>query len=416
MPVERHTLSIGSRHGEDVVWKCLVVVILLMVSATAEGAGEFSGFIAADVRGFPASPAWPGQMDNILSPSLMLQPEYRYKWSDQKDLVTVVPFARLEFDDEERRHFDVRELNWLHVGSYWEGLFGVSKVFWGVTESRHLVDIINQTDFVEDPDEEVKLGQPMLRLSLLRNWGTFTFFVLPYFRERTFPGRRGRLRTALPVDTDQPVYESPLEEWHPDLAVRWAHALGTWDIGVAHFWGTSREPRLIPGQDRAGRLVLIPHYDLIHQTSLDLQVTEGNWLWKLEGMTRSGHGDRFAALVAGIEYTFFGILGTAIDLGILGEYLYDGRGNDAPPAAFKNDFYVGVRLGFNDPQSTEFLAGATIDSDTQATFVNIEASRRLGRRWTIELELRAFINIPPSDVLFNFHRDDYMLIRMARYF
>jgi len=414
--VEHHTRPIDRRHGEGAVRKCLLVIVLLIVFATAEGAGEFSGFIAADLRVFPEPPAWPGQMENILSPSLMLQPEYRYKWNNDKDLVTAIPFARLEYDDKERRHFDVRELNWLHVGSDWEGLFGVSKVFWGVTESRHLVDIINQTDLVEDPDEEAKLGQPMLRLSLPRQWATSTFFLLPRFRERTFPGRRGRLRTALPVDTDHPVYESSLEEWHPDLAVRLARALGSWDIGVAHFWGTSREPRFIPGQDRAGRSVLIPHYDLIHQTSLDLQVTEGNWLWKLEAMTRSGQGDRFAALVTGFEYTFFGVLGTDIDLGVLGEYLYDGRGNEAPPVAFKNDVYVGVRLGFNDPQSTELLAGATIDVDTQGTFVNVEASRRLASQWTIELELRALVNIPSSDVLFNFHQDDYMQIRVVRYF
>ncbi|MBW2149143.1 MAG: hypothetical protein JRG73_11840 [Deltaproteobacteria bacterium] len=385
-------------------------------SASAEGAGEFSGFVAADVRVFADSPAFPEQQRNTVSPSLLFQPEYRYEWNDGKDRLTVVPFAHIEFDDEERRHFDLRELNWLHVGADWDLLVGVGKVFWGVTESRHLVNIINQTDLVEDPDEEDKLGQPMLKLALPRDWGTLTLFVLPRFRERTFPGRKGRLRGEIPVDTDRPVYDTSLEEWHLDLAARWTHTLGDWDIGLAHFWGTNREPRLLPDQDNAVRPVLIPRYDLIHQTSLDVQFTTGGWLWKLEAITRGGHGARFAALVVGFEYTFFGVFGTAADLGVLGEYLYDGRGDDAPATPFDDDVFVGARLALNDPQSTEVLAGAIVDRDTQATFANVEASRRFGDRWTIELEARAFINIQPSDVLFGLRRDDYVQIRVARYF
>ena len=51
---------------------------------------------------------------------------------------------------------------------------GVGKVFWGVTESQHLVDIINQTDLVENIDTEDKLGQPMLETTWLQNWGATT--------------------------------------------------------------------------------------------------------------------------------------------------------------------------------------------------------------------------------------------------
>jgi hypothetical protein len=374
---------------------------------------ELSGFIAGDVRVFPRSPAHTGQSNAVLNPSLVVLPEFRYEWNGGSDRITVIPFAQLDAQDKERTHFDLRELNWLHVGENWDLRLGFDKVFWGVTESRHLVDIINQTDRVEDPDEEDKLGQPMIRLALHLDWGSLSFFFLPAFRERTFPGRKGRLRSAIPVDTDRPVYESSLEEWHPDLAVRWTHVLGDWDIGLAHFWGTGREPRLLPG---IGGSKLIPHYDLIHQTSLDVQATKGSWLWKLEAITRGGQGNRFGALVAGFEYTFVGVFGTAADLGVLGEYIYDGRGDGAPATAFDDDFFAGARLVLNDPQSTEILAGPTVDRRTQATFLNVEAIRRIGDRWTIELEARAFINVPPSDVLFALRRDDYIGIRLAWYF
>ena len=44
----------------------------------------------------------------------------------------------------------------------------------------------------------------MVRLALIRDWGTLTFFALPYFRERTFRGEKGRLRAQFVWDTDNP--------------------------------------------------------------------------------------------------------------------------------------------------------------------------------------------------------------------
>ncbi len=394
----------------------LLLLLLLAVTSRVEAAGEFSGFAAVDLRGFIHPPIFPEPPGHPILASVLVQPEYRYTWNEDRDRLTAILFARYEYEDSRRRHVDVRELHWLHAGSTWDLLFGVNKVFWGVAESQHLVDIINQTDTVEDTDGEDKLGQPMVQFSLLQDWGTLTFFALPRFRERTFPGRRGRLRSPLPVDTSQPVFESSLDVWHPDFAVRWVHALGVWDVGFAHFSGTSREPRLRPGLDDDGRAVLVPHYDLIHQTSLELQATIGGLLGKLEVISRDGHGRRFAALVAGFEYTFFGVGETPMDLGVLAEYLYDGRHDDAPGTPFENDLFVGTRLALNDTQDTSVLAGVIVDLDTRATFVNVEASRRLGDRWVLELEVRAFVNVPASDVIFSLRRDDYVQLRIAWYF
>ncbi len=395
------------------IWLYSLFVLLLVTISHAGAQGEFSGFVALDTRAFLDHPMFPDQRDDPIVPSIVMQPEYRHEWNDGNDRFTAVPFIRLEGQDSRRRHIDIRELNWLHIGTSWDLLFGVSKVFWGVTESQHLVDIINQTDFVEDIDTEDKLGQPMLRFSWDTSWGNWTFFFLPRFRERTFPGRRGRLRAALPVDTSQPIYDTDLEAWHPDLAVRWAHTLGDWDIGLAHFSGVSREPRLLPGFDTNQNVVLIPHYDVIHQTSLDLQVTMGSWLIKLEALTRAGHGRRFAALVTGFEYTFYGLAGSSIDLGVLAEYLYDDRSRNAPLTPSADDFFVGVRLGFNDTQDTNLLTGAIVDRKTQATLFSVELQRRLGDRLTLELETRFFLNISESDGLFSLRRDDYIQLRLA---
>ena len=83
--------------------------------------------------------------------------------------------------DDQRTHADLREAYWAWQDDEYELIVGVDKVFWGVAESRHLVDIINQTDLVEDLDEEDKLGQPMVNVSVQRDWGRLGFYLLPYF-------------------------------------------------------------------------------------------------------------------------------------------------------------------------------------------------------------------------------------------
>jgi hypothetical protein len=286
-------------------------------------------------------------------------------------------------------------------------------VFWGVTESRHLVDVINQTDLVEDIDQEAKLGQPMFNLNLQREFGRFELYVLPWFRERTFPGPSGRFRPLLPVDHDNPIYASSAEENHVDFSFRYSHYIGNVDIGAYVFEGTSREPRFLvaPEGDR-----LLPVYDQMTQLGMDLQYTRDAWLWKLEAIGRNTQGDSFLAAVGGFEYTFYGVRDSAADIGILLELLYDGRSEDAPPTAFDNDAFIGTRLALNDANDTSVLAGVAIDTDTQEIFLNVEAERRFGDNLSVELQLRAFASSEPAEALNAFDRDDYLQLRLSWYF
>ena len=396
-------------------WLAAVCLILAMAAAAA-AQPSLSGFVALDVQNFLHPPAHPQQESHRVLPSLLLQPEFYYDWPNGNDSLTVVPMARLDSSDERRQRFDLRELNWLHAAPSWDLLVGIGKVFWGVTEARHLVDVINQTDQVEDLDGDDKLGQPMVRLALIQDWGTLTFFALPYFRERTFRGERGRLRAPFVWDTDNPQFESSLKEWHPDFAARWSHALGDWDVAASYFRGTSRAPRFSLDFRDDGQPRLTPVYDQIDQIGLELQWTVEAWLWKLEAINRWGHGENFSAVVAGFEYSFFSLFGTALDLGIVAEYLYDGRGAMAPGTPFDNDVFVGGRLAFNDVGSTSILAGAIVDDKTGATLVTVEASHRLGDRWTIELESLSFFDVPPTGLLYGVHRDDYVQVRLSRFF
>jgi hypothetical protein len=281
-----------------------------------------------------------------------------------------------------------------------------------VTESQHLVDVINQTDLVENSDTEDKLGQPMVNLSLFKEWGTLDLFVLPYFRERTFAGENGRLRSGLIVDTDNAQYESGAKQHHLDFAMRWSHTLGDWDVGLSHFYGTNREPLF---QLNATMDKLLPYYEIMHQTGLDIQKTSDAWLWKLEVIRRETRTETFTALTGGFEYTFYGVMESNLDVGLIAEYLFDDR-SDELSNPFEDDVLIGTRITWNDEQSTELLVGIIQDMTSSDYSWNIEASRRIGGRWKASLEGRFFHSTNTQSALANINDDDYIQLELARYF
>jgi hypothetical protein len=384
----------------------------LAVAALPAFAADWSGSVGVEARYFAHDPLYPGQHGGNLS--FVIDAEFYHDWDDGDQRIVFSPFVRVDQGDPERTHADLRELYWRRSFESAELAIGLKKIFWGVTESQHLVDIINQTDFVENVDTEDKLGQPMVHLRLLKDWGTLDFFALPYFRERTFPGPKGRLRPPIPVATDEAMYESGDEENHFDFAVRWSHYIGDYDIGIAHFSGTGRDPKLTPLISATGEPLLIPFYEQIEQTSLDLQATKGDWLWKLELISRDEPAGRFTAVAAGFEYTFVGVFDSAIDVGVVAEYLFDDR--PVPTTNADNDIVIGARFAFNDEQDTQLLAFSGIDADTQASFTSVEGSRRFGQNWRLSLEARIFSNFESAELLYPIRDDDYVELTLARYF
>ena len=375
-------------------------------------ASDLSGYFATEIRYYTSQPIDSRQQQDNLSFSI--EPEYFHEF-DNSQILLVKLFARADQHDSARSHADIRELIWLKASNQWELRAGVGKVFWGVTESQHLVDIINQSDAIENLDLEEKLGQPMINLSLINQLGTFDLFVLPYFRERTFASIEGRPRAIPYVDTDNVFYQSDKKENHIDYAARWSKSINEWDLGISYFTGTNRDPRLVVGTNNDGATVLQPHYDLIKQVGLDVQGTFDTWLWKFEAIHRTDTTPDYTALTGGFEYSFYDIRATGADLGVLLEYMYDDRSLSSP-SPFQNDILFGLRYTLNDEQSTEFLLGNIVDRHTHASSFNLEASRRLSNNFKINLEARVFTNLDSSDPAYVYRNDDYIQAELFYYF
>jgi hypothetical protein len=165
---------------------------------------------------------------------------------------------------------------------------------------------------------------------------------------------------------------------------------------------------LLPDYRLWGGTTYVPHYDIIDQTGIDVQYTRGPWIGKLEAIRRSGQGDTFHAVTAGVEYSFRGV-------GLLAEWLYDDRGSDGP-TPFENDLYLGVHAFLSDEHATDVRAGVTIDPDTGTSRLALEASRGFGGSYRVALEAEIWAGPDPSVNGWSSQGDSVVRLVISRYF
>ena len=85
------------------------ILILCTANLTFAQRGEFSGNISIEGWAFATNPTFSYQQKNNSAVSA----HFEFYWEfDNGSLFTVVPFARLDWADPQRSHFDIRELNY----------------------------------------------------------------------------------------------------------------------------------------------------------------------------------------------------------------------------------------------------------------------------------------------------------------
>ena len=431
---------------------CMIGVAMHPASSRAQAEIaeiDLSGRLSPESRWFPQSALFDGQRSHasgfVAEPNLYLEDE-------AGRILNVTPWFRYDSADDHRTHFDLREAYLLLSGAAgngeWELRLGVDRVFWGVVESRHLVDIVNQIDLVEHPDEKTRMGQPMAYVTWSADWGVLELLGMSWHRKRTFPGSNGRLRASIIVDSERVEYESPSGKWQPDFAARYSHTLGLLDFGVSVFDGTAREPALglcfdcvDPADPRAragtsgstgladtpgapvptGPTVLYPIYNQIRQFGLDAQWTTGALLLKLEAIRRSGARnlagmeEDFNAFVLGGEYTFFSLWDSDADLTLFAEWDRDGRGRRATNF-YENDLFAALRLMLNDVQGTEMTVSVLHDLDKNQRIYGLELARRLTDSFALDLGAVAITNIDRDDLYYDLRQDGFVQLAIHYHF
>ena len=373
---------------------------------------QASGFVAADGKAFAYGAKYPGQ-DRGDGVSLVAEPQLEWKSEDSEHALTLRPFYRLDPNDEKRSHADLREASYkLSVGHFQAGL-GTGIFTWGVLESYKPTDVLNQTDFVEAVDGSQKLGQPYGSLGWVGDAAALKLYYLPYFRDRTFQGLRGRPRFSVPIDSDDPIFATRARHFQPSGAARFTLNLGDFDLGAGLFTGLSREPRFI-AELSTGQIS--PRYDLMQQGSVDAQWTLGALVLKTEGFVRLW-GDSMRAFGGGgggADYTFFKVVGDS-DFSLAAEFLFDTRPIDAAPTFFNHDGFFGMRVAANDAASTEVLAGDIVDVVDGSTFGKAGVSRRFGEHWRVSADINVYLG-PHGKLESGLLKDDYAHARIAYFF
>ena len=183
--------------------------------------------------------------------------------------------------------------------------------------------------------------------------------------------------------------------------------LGDFDVSIAHFAGTNRQPRFEVFAAGVGQpQVLIPHYDQMDQTSIEAQWTRSPWLLKLEGLRRGSHAEDFVALVGGVEFAF------ADYLSVFAEYLYDERGIQST-TSLENDVFAGVRLLTQDWT----VSGRTFfDTRSKNAILSATVSRRIGDAATAQLEGRLYRGDRSSEPSLATRLDSYLAVKLSYFF
>ena len=334
----------------------------LSLAPLAQSEIDKSGYLEAEFRYYPSEALFENQ-DRFFY-SLGIAPELEWTSDDETHQVTFKPFGRFSSSEGNRSHADIREFYYLYAGTGWQIEAGINKVYWGVAESAHLVDVINQTNVVEAFNGEEKLGQPLIGLGLENAYGNFDFYVLPYFRKRelttydepylvSLPG----LDRPLDIDEDKVLFESKNKESNIDLAARWAQSFNDLDVAISVFHGIDREGLIVPatlneeslGTDlseiflndqltpeqkelaNTGALfanldAIALYYQNLTQIGLELQYLYDDLIFKFEGTSKYQTKGNYLSYVTGIEYTFADVdMLFGADAGILVEYLWNNR-------------------------------------------------------------------------------------------
>lgn len=444
-----------------------VLSALLLCAAPLAGAADitdFGGRLELEGRRFPQATEYRDTLSAALALGFAVELGVKTQLAGEL-------FTRKDRDDGRRTHGDIRELYYEAIGEDFEFRAGNRRVYWGVTEGRHLVDIVNQSDFVEDLGNEAKLGQPMLSYNWIGDYGSAEYFLMPYQRARTYPGPRGHPQLPFPVDSASARYESARGQHHLDGAIRYRQSFGALDLGLAVFDGTAREPRIQPclrqGSGFEGtedgpncdifaaaaaeapvsplpaqltpllqelglapsneevaaeitqrvldNLVLVPLYERLQQVSLDALYVIDAWALKLEVLSREQGGAHSWAAVGGFEYTLGDVYGSGWDLGLLAEYLYDQK-VDLTSSRFDHDYFFGTRIGFNDVAGTQLLAGGLVDKSGDERAFQIEASSRLNDSLKATLKWRVFSGGGDDPFLDFIENEDMLNLRLEYFF
>ena len=287
-----------------------------------------------------------------------------------------------------------------------DAYLGYRHTFWGVAESKNLVDLINQHDLAAGISPDNRLGAPSISFETYLGSGDFQYWYIPRFRERTFNEQNAHPGFGLPVLPAQFAHTKRSKA--PDHAIRYGNSIGDFDYALSVFDGTAREP-IIRVEEIGG---ILPYYERMRSIGLELQYTGDSILYKFEGLNGTQGEEGFSAAVMGTEKTVYSIFETQWDMGLIIEYQYD----DRVQVLLDRTLVSGIRLTANDEFDTSLLVLYTVDHEFSQSLFGLEASRRLRNGMTVDLNYLLYKSDEQNLPFYSLIDDSELSLTLGYYF
>lgn len=326
-------------------------------------------------------PIWGGPQGGSFGIELL--PKVEHEWAGNNSLTAQLKL-RLDSDDN-RNLFNIQELYWEKYWEEWEVQVGWLIKTPDRTEAVHLIGpLYNQVDGASSVDREEKFGQPgVYGTRFSDHYGTFEGGIMLGLHQQTYSDEFRVSKSA----------EFEAGQYNVSLVFHWGNAFlkDKLELGATYFYGTRRDPDLIPRITPSG-LEFTQFYPRVHQAAIDWQwELFGKYLFKGELIGVTGGMDDYFAATYGFEETFWNVGDdSGINLSWIVEHLFDSR-DDELVQPFNNDI-----AGFIQVRKFDWsvLFGTIIDPSSGETFFSLEYEHRLTAdgRWTVNIESRYAVN------------------------
>jgi len=383
--------------------KPILFIFLLVCSCLVKA--ELRGDVEIRLDHYPDTPLYTDQSTESTQPGLASSVDWDGHLGDS-NRVKLSLFAKYQSESEREYSGDVQEA-WFSLddlNSEWR--IGQLMEYWGVLEAENIADVINPRDAEEDFQGDFKLGIPGIAFSYFSQQAEYSFWLLPYSRERRLAYGEDRFRN-FPLETQDPKFEKA--QSNTAAAIRASRVNDQVEFSVSYYYGHARMPWFELQLDNSNQPTgLTPMYDLINQTSFEMLWLPGNTIFKLESFYQSNKVDDFFAAGIGFEREIPKLGPGNTSLTFYGEAYFDDRNQNLSQALaiFQKDIFIGTRLALNDVSSSEFQFRWTYDLEYESSLIDIRAERRIGKNWFLNAVLYKFFHVESDPALKSFQNDD----------
>ena len=306
--------------------------------------------------------------------------------------------ALIDYDDKERRYFDVNDLYYKHNFENSDLLIGRNTRFWGAMEFYNHTDNFNTKDWRDNPfDYDSKLGANNIAYTHYFDNSEISLIAKVDETGQKIQDKKS-VNSFLPPNYNDRL-ETQENKNRPTLYLKYSASAEEMqlDYSVIYQNGYDEQRYLAPvGQE------LRQHAYLVDKVMGYATLVNGETIYKTEVAYTKSDDDRvsdYSQFSVGLEHTLYGVWGKS-DLGLLAEYYKYSAYEDSKLGAkefgnlFADDVTVGFRLSVNDSADSDVLGGVAIDRKSKEKIIFMEYNTRLLEKYKLKL---SYQHLSPKD-------------------